>query len=93
MTAFYVICFDVHDNKRLRQISHEMENFGSRVQRSVFECHLEAVQLQELQQRMGNLMELTEDQVRYYRLCGKDKQHIIIDGVGQLSADPDYTIL
>ncbi len=93
MTAFYVICFDVHDDKRLRQISNEMENFGSRVQRSVFECHLEAVQLQELQRRLGSLMEPTEDQVRYYRLCGKDKRHIVIDGVGRVSTDPDFTIL
>jgi CRISPR-associated protein Cas2 len=90
---FYVICFDVHEDKRLRQISNEMENFGIRVQRSVFECHLETAQLQELQRRLGDLMEPTEDQVRYYSLCGKDKQHIVIDGAGRVSADPDYTIL
>ena len=93
MTAFYVICFDVHDDKRLRLISNEMENFGVRVQRSVFECHLETVQLQELKQRLSDLMEPSEDQVRYYRLCGKDKQQIVIDGAGRLSTDPDYTIL
>jgi CRISPR-associated protein Cas2 len=93
MTVFYVICFDVHDDKRLRQISNEMENFGTRVQRSVFECHLETAQLQELQSRLGDLMEPAEDQVRYYNLCGKDKQHIVIDGAGRVSADPDYTIL
>ena len=93
MTAFYVICFDVHDDKRLRLISNEMENFGARVQRSVFECHLEVTQLQELQQRLSYLMEPSEDQVRYYHLCGKDKQQIVIDGAGRLSTDPDYTIL
>ncbi|MFA5925047.1 MAG: CRISPR-associated endonuclease Cas2 [Methylococcaceae bacterium] len=93
MTVFYVICFDVHDDKRLRKISNEMENFGARVQRSVFECHLEVAQLQELQQRLSDLMEPAEDQVRYYRLCGKDKQQIVIDGAGWLSTDPDYTIL
>lgn len=90
---FYVICFDVHDDKRLRKISNEMENFGTRVQRSVFECHLEAAQLQELQRRLSDLMEPAEDQVRYYSLCGKDKQHIVIDGTGRLSTDPDYNIL
>ena len=86
MTVFYVICFDVHDDKRLRKTSNEMENFGARVQRSVFECHLEAAQLLELQQRLSDLMEPAEDQVRYYRLCGKDKQHIVIDGAGRLTA-------
>ena len=37
MTTFYLICFDVRDAKRLRKIANEMENFGNRVQRSVFE--------------------------------------------------------
>ena len=70
-----------------------MENFGTRVQRSVFECHLEAAQLQALQQRLSDLMNPAEDQVRYYNLCGKDKQLIVIDGAGQVSTDPDFTIL
>lgn len=93
MTTFYVICFDVGDGKRLRKISNEMENFGVRVQRSVFECHLENAQLRELQQRLEALMEPAEDQVRYYSLCGKDKQHIVIDGVGRVSVDPDYNLV
>ena len=93
MTDFYLICFDVHEARRLRKVAEQMENFGQRVQRSVFECHLQTEQLQELQRRLEAVLEPLEDQVRYYRLCGKDKQHIIIDGVGRLSADPDYTIL
>ena len=72
---------------------NEMENFGTRVQRSVFECHLETAQLLELQRRLGDLMEPVEDQVRYYNLCGKDKQNIVVDGAGRVSTDPDYTIL
>lgn len=93
MSRFYVICFDVHDPKRLRKISNEMENFGIRVQRSVFECHLDNEQLQELQQRLVGFMDMQADQVRYYSLCGKDKPLSIIDGAGQLTTDPDYMIV
>jgi CRISPR-associated protein Cas2 len=93
MTGFYLICFDVHDDKRLRKVSNQLENFGSRVQRSVFECHLEAAQLQELQQRLADLVDPAADQVRYYPLCGKDKQKIIIDGAGRLTSDPDFMLL
>jgi len=67
--------------------------FGSRVQRSVFECHLEVAQLQELQQRLADLLDPNADQVRYYPLCGKDKQKIIIDGAGRLTSDPDFMLL
>ncbi len=93
MTTFYLICFDVHDAKRLRKIANEMENFGNRVQRSVFECHLEANQIRDLQQRLENWLELTQDQVRYYRLCGKDKSSILIDGTGRVTSDPDFHLL
>ena len=93
MTTFYLICFDVRDAKRLRKIANEMENFGNRVQRSVFECHLEASQVQDLQQRLENWLETSEDQVRYYRLCGKDKEQIIVDGTGRVTSDPDFHLL
>jgi CRISPR-associated protein Cas2 len=93
MTDFYLICFDVHEARRLRKVAVQMENFGQRVQRSVFECHLQAEQLQELQQRLAAVLEPLEDQVRYYRLCGKDKQSIVIDGPGWVSSDPDYLLL
>jgi CRISPR-associated protein Cas2 len=93
MTEFYVICFDVHDAKRLRKIANEMENFGTRVQRSVFECHLNNEQLQELKPRLAQLMAIEADQVRYYPLCGKDQAICIIDGTGKLTTDPDYLIV
>ncbi len=93
MSAFYVICFDVHDPKRLRKIANQMKNFAARVQRSVFECQLESDQLQELKQRLAVLLEPTEDQVRYYHLCGKDKQQIVIDGKGGVTPDPDFHLL
>ena len=93
MSVLYVVCFDVHDGKRLRKIANEMENFGSRVQYSVFECYLDATQLEDLQQRLAGYMLPSEDQVRYYRLCGKDQQQILIDGTGRVTTDPDYLLL
>jgi CRISPR-associated protein Cas2 len=38
-------------------------------------------------------MDINEDQVRYYGLCGKDKPLTIIDGTGKLTTDPDYMIV
>jgi CRISPR-associated protein Cas2 len=36
-----MVCFDVSDEHRLRRVANELENFGQRVQRSVFECWLD----------------------------------------------------
>lgn len=93
MSRFYVICFDVRDERRLRRISDTLENFGVRVQRSVFECRLESQELEDLRQRLGDLMDAADDHVRYYSLCGKDCDKIVIDGTGEISGDPDYHLL
>jgi CRISPR-associated protein Cas2 len=93
VSDFYVICFDVRDAKRLRKVSDTLENFGVRVQRSVFECHLEAAQLAALQRRIGGLIAAAEDHVRYYALCPKDCAGVTVDGDGDVSVDPDYHIL
>ncbi len=45
MNRMFVVCFDVCDDKRLRRIARELGNFGVRVQKSVFECHLDDSEL------------------------------------------------
>jgi CRISPR-associated protein Cas2 len=92
MSDFIAVCFDIRDPKRLRRVSDALENFGIRVQRSLFECRLDENQLQELQDRIETLMDLKEDQVRYYPLCPKDVPKIIIDGIGFRTRDWDYFI-
>ncbi|RLJ16851.1 CRISPR-associated endonuclease Cas2 [bacterium endosymbiont of Escarpia laminata] len=92
MSQFYMICFDVADPRRLRRIANELENYGQRVQRSVFECWLDDPDLFELKRRAAGHLDMTEDQIRYYRLCAKDVARIIIDGPGTLTGDISYTI-
>jgi len=95
MSQLYLICFDIHNERRLRKISNELENFGERVQYSVFECYLSPQNLEKLQQRMEKLMDNNEDHIRYYHICNKDKNKIIVDGRGQgkITENNDYYLL
>ncbi len=93
MTEMMVVCFDVRDNKRLYRVARELGNFGARVQKSVFECHLNEEQLGELQQRLAKWIDADQDQVCYYFLCAKDVECITIDGPGQVTFDPAFTML
>lgn len=93
MTEMVVVCFDVCDNKRLYRVARELGNFGARVQKSIFECHLNREQLTELQQRLAKWIDEDQDQVRYYFLCAKDVEGITIDGLGQVTFDPEFTML
>ena len=92
MSDFITVCFDIRDPKRLRRVSDALENFGTRVQRSLFECHLDHNQLRKLCDRIDALIDVKEDHVRYYSLCPKDVPEIIIDGIGFRTQDSDYFI-
>ena len=40
MTIFFLVAYDISSPKRLRKVAKLMELYGTRVQRSVFECQL-----------------------------------------------------
>ena len=44
----YVISYDIPDNRRRSQLAKVLKGFGSRVQYSVFEAHLNGKQYEEL---------------------------------------------
>jgi CRISPR-associated protein Cas2 len=90
MSRLYIICFDVADKRRLREVADALENYGARVQYSVFECYLDATKLNALQQIIAALIDPEADHVRYYQLCLKDRNGILIDGKGQLSPDNSF---
>jgi len=93
MSTFYMICFDVCDPKRLRQVAREMENFGKRVQLSVFECILDDNELNNLLNRIETLINKDEDSIRCYPLCPKDIKGVMIDGRGEITSDPDFHVI
>ncbi|MGR9108435.1 MAG: CRISPR-associated endonuclease Cas2 [Gammaproteobacteria bacterium] len=90
MSDLYVVCYDIRDARRLRRVANEMENFGTRVLKSVFECHLGEADLKTLKEQLLRWIETDHDQVRIYPVCTKDKPGILLDGPGQVSTDPDY---
>ena len=54
--------------KRLRKVAKACQNYGQRVQNSVFECIIDPVRLKELQAALERLMNKDKDSIRYYYL-------------------------
>jgi CRISPR-associated protein Cas2 len=90
---FIVVSYDIADDRRRVRVASELENFGRRVQYSVFECHLIDAQLADLKTRLLALIDWDHDRVRYYPMCERDARRIVIDGPGEVSRDWDYMIV
>lgn len=85
---FVVAVYDIADARRLNKVMKLMEDFGTRVQRSVFECIIDEQQLIELRKKVELVIDINKDSVRFYRLCAACQELIIIHGRGSITADP-----
>jgi CRISPR-associated protein Cas2 len=56
--------------RRLRRVARVCEDFGQRVQKSVFECTVGAKELLVMRNRLLDEMNAAEDSLRLYRLSG-----------------------
>jgi CRISPR-associated protein Cas2 len=58
--------------RRLRRIAKACENFGQRVQFSVFECKVDGTLWAQLKAKLLDLFEPSEDSLRFYFLGADD---------------------
>jgi CRISPR-associated protein Cas2 len=80
---FVVVAYDIPDNRRRTKVMKLLEGYGRHVQESVFECDLEAKDYRQMSLRLQRLMNLSEDNLRFYHLCPPDIGRIETYGVGQ----------
>lgn len=71
-----LITYDVNTEtasgkKRLRKVAKQCENYGRRVQNSVFECILDHAQSVMLKQILSDIIDENVDSLRFYYLGNK----------------------
>ena len=71
-----LITYDVNTEtasgkKRLRKVAKQCENYGRRVQNSVFECILDQAQSVMLKQILSDIIDENVDSLRFYYLGNK----------------------
>lgn len=74
-----VVSYDIPDDKRRTKVMKIIEGYGRRAQYSVFECELQPTDLRQLQERLRDVIDDQEDDVRFYPLCQEclDKAHVL----------------
>lgn len=68
-----IVCYDVvtetkEGRRRLRRVARTCEGVGQRVQKSVFECRVDAMQFEALERKLLDIIDPDEDCLRFYRL-------------------------
>lgn len=76
-----VITYDVstlssQGQRRLRQVSKICQNYGQRVQNSVFECIVDATEFVILKRKLIEIMDEEEDSLRFYQIGNNYKSKV-----------------
>jgi CRISPR-associated protein Cas2 len=72
-----VIAYDVADPKRLAKVAGVCEDYGVRVQYSIFECHLQPEEFNDLWLKLLQLIDEDDDRLVAYKIdarCAKETE-------------------
>ena len=90
---FYVISYDIPDNRRRTQLAKVLKGFGTRVQYSVFEAHLTRSEFEQMKHAVAGVINTAEDAVRYYALCSTCTTRIEVPALGAVTSDPETIVV
>ena len=76
---FYLISYDIPDDRRRTKPAKAVKDFGDRVHYSVFECIFSGDLLDKMVARIEDIVEDGEDSVRIYALCANCTRVISAD--------------
>lgn len=81
-----VVSYDVstvkaEGRRRLRRVAKTCNNWGQRVQNSVFECVVDPTQWATLRNSLLDIYDAGEDSLRFYFLGSKWKAHVEHHGI------------
>ncbi len=92
LVSYDVSTIDAAGRRRLRQVAKACQNWGIRVQNSVFECHLDWSQWITLKGQLESICDPKLDSLRYYNLGNSYKTHVEHFGAKAVP-DPETDVL
>lgn len=61
MRKYFLICYDIRDDRRLRRTAKTLEGYGRRIQYSVFRCHISNRSLEKMRWELNKILEKEDD--------------------------------
>lgn len=93
LVTYDVVTKTAAGQKRLRKVAKTCENYGLRVQNSVFECVVDATQFKQLQLALQAIIGEEEDSLRFYQLGNNYKSKVLHVGAKETFNVEDTLIL
>ncbi len=89
---YIVVSYDISDDGKRGRVARLLEDYGQRVQYSVFECRLEDRTLDEM---LGKLKPFGEgsDSIRVYQICENCLKKVVCLGRAELPEAPKFFIV
>ena len=66
---FHLVVYDISDDKRRTRLHKRLQDYGSPVQYSVFECLVDGDDFEKMRKMIRRTIKPRLDQVRTYRIC------------------------
>jgi len=66
-----IVAYDIADPKRLNHVAKIIKDYGTRVQKSIFEVTVDTKHFMEMKARIENEIVPAEDGVKFFPLCEK----------------------
>jgi CRISPR-associated protein Cas2 len=85
---WWLVCYDVRDEKRLRQCARHMEGYGQRLQYSVFRCWMTSTDVARLRWELTEKLS-PDDDVLLMPLCARCVDQIV--GIHDQNRPPEWT--
>lgn len=90
---FLVVSYDISDDRRRREVMKALQDFGARVQFSVFECRLMPSEIEKLKKRLRPYVREAQDSIRFYFIGAEDVPRIQVMGDGKVSEDRHFFVI
>jgi CRISPR-associated protein Cas2 len=85
----FIVAYDIPDDGTRTLIADELQNWGHRVQYSVFECDLTEKRARRLEKALGSLIS-ARDNVRIYRVCPVCRERSVNMGGKPFTVDEKF---
>lgn len=89
----HVITYDISKNKIRNKVSKILEDYGVRVQYSVFESDMNEDELKKVMNYLRSIIDPSTDNIKFYSLCLNCEKKILSLGVDKSFTIPDAMVI